>query len=106
MDCGKMGRLIRQLRTEQGMTQAALGARLGVCAKTISKWECGRGCPDLSLVGALARITGVDAAALLDGELRPEAKETGSVKTSSTTTNKAPPKERYSKQARKGRLKL
>ena len=29
-----------------------------------------------------------------------------SVKTSSTTTNKAPPKERYSKQARKGRLKL
>lgn len=80
MDCGKMGRLIRRLRTEQGMTQAALGARLGVCAKTISKWECGRGCPDLSLVGALARITGVDAAALLDGELRPEAKETGNMK--------------------------
>ena len=80
MDCQKIGCLIRQLRLEHGWTQQALGNRLGVCAKTVSKWECGRGCPDLSLIGALARMTNVDAAALLAGELRPEAKETGNMK--------------------------
>lgn len=37
MDCQKMGCLIRQLRLEHSWTQQALGDRLGVCAKTVSK---------------------------------------------------------------------
>ena len=41
MDCAKTGALIRRLRLEQGLTQAALAARVGVGAKAVSKWELG-----------------------------------------------------------------
>ena len=50
MDCAKTGALIRRLRLEQGLTQAALAARVGVGAKAVSKWELGQGCPDVSLL--------------------------------------------------------
>ena len=69
MDCAKVGALIRRLRLEQGMTQAALAERLNLNAKTVSKWETGRGCPDVSLLGELSKLLDVEAAALLSGEL-------------------------------------
>ena len=69
MDLQKTGSLIRKLRLEKHMTQFQLAERLGVCAKTVSKWECGKGCPDVSLLGGLSGILGVDAQTLLTGEL-------------------------------------
>ena len=36
---------IKKLRTENGLTQAALGERLGISAKIISKWENGESLP-------------------------------------------------------------
>lgn len=41
MDHAKTGGLIRQLRTEQGLTQRALAKRLHVSDKAVSKWERG-----------------------------------------------------------------
>lgn len=69
MDCIKAGRLIRTLRLEQGMTQAQLAEKLNVSPKTVSKWENGNGCPDVSLLGALSSCLGVGLEPLLAGEL-------------------------------------
>ncbi len=70
MDCAKVGRLILQLRTEKGLTQRQLADELHISNKTVSKWECGMGCPDVSLWDALSRILGADIPHLLQGELK------------------------------------
>ena len=54
MDQIMIGRLIRRLRTDMGLTQKQLAERLHVSDKAVSKWECGSGCPDLSLLLALS----------------------------------------------------
>ena len=43
MDLSKTGKLIAQLRKEKGLTQKAVAQGLGVCSKTVSKWETGHG---------------------------------------------------------------
>ena len=69
MDQQKIGALIRTLRREKHMTQKALAERLGLSDKAVSKWERGLGCPDVSLLGDLSTILGVDLARMLSGEL-------------------------------------
>lgn len=49
MDCAKVGKLISQLRTEKGLTQRQVAEQLNISNKTVSKWECGLGCPDVTL---------------------------------------------------------
>ena len=50
MNPEKIGSLIFQLRKEKNLTQKQLGEKLGLSDKTISKWERGLGCPDISLL--------------------------------------------------------
>ena len=69
MENEKVGGLISRLRREKGLTQAALAERLHVSDKAVSKWERGLGCPDISLINALAAELGVNAKTLLSGEL-------------------------------------
>lgn len=76
MDCGKVGGLIRALRLEKGLTQARLAERIGVSDRTVSKWECGRGAPDVTLLRALSAALNVNVEGILDGEL-PEGDRTG-----------------------------
>ena len=80
MDCAKVGGLIRALRLEKGMTQRALAEKLNLSDKTISKWERGLGCPDVSLLGALSQILGVDTARMLEGCLAPNETSGGNMK--------------------------
>ncbi|MBP3652615.1 MAG: helix-turn-helix domain-containing protein [Clostridia bacterium] len=80
MDCSKVGMLIRRLRMEKKLTQAALAARLNLSAKTISKWERGLGCPDVTLLNALSAILDVDISRLLEGELLPNETVGGNMK--------------------------
>ena len=54
MDCTKTGNLIRELRLKQNMTQLQLAQQMGISDKTVSKWERGLGCPDVSLLIELA----------------------------------------------------
>ncbi|MDD5917663.1 MAG: helix-turn-helix transcriptional regulator [bacterium] len=68
MDCRKAGQMIRALRLEHGMTQAELAEMLSVSPKTVSKWENGNGCPDVSLLAALSGCLGVELETLLSGE--------------------------------------
>lgn len=68
MDAGKTGRLIAALRRERAMTQKQLAQALCVSDKAVSKWERGRGCPEVSLLPALSAVLQADLAALLSGE--------------------------------------
>lgn len=76
----KTGQLIRTLRQSHGLTQLALAQKIGVSDKAVSKWERGCGAPDLSLLPALAEALGVDADALLRGDLEPNARTNGNLK--------------------------
>jgi len=60
MDCEKIGKLIRSLRIERGLTQKNVADALGISNKTVSKWECGLGCPDLDLWPDLSVVLGAD----------------------------------------------
>ena len=68
MDQIKIGKFIATLRKEQNMTQVELASKLGVTDRAVSKWENGRGLPDLSLVVSLAEVLGVTINELLSGE--------------------------------------
>lgn len=80
MDLSKTGQLLASLRKEQGLTQQQVAEYLGVCAKTVSKWETGRGFPDVSLLGGLSQLLRIDLLKLIAGELPPIKKEAGNVK--------------------------
>ncbi len=80
MDQVKTGELIRRLRTEQGLTQKELAGRINVSDKAVSKWERGNGCPDVSLLSALAAVFGTDIEVLLSGEIDKNEKEKGDMK--------------------------
>ena len=49
---------IAKLRKQQGWTQEELGARLGVSAQSISKWENSVSMPDVCLLPSIAEILG------------------------------------------------
>lgn len=69
VDCQKVGQLIYTLRKEKEMTQKELAELMHISDKTISKWERGLGCPDISLLPKLSHILGVRAESILKGQL-------------------------------------
>lgn len=62
------GNTIRTLREACGMTQTTLADLIGVSSKTISKWETGKGLPDISLLQPLAKALGVSVIELMNGQ--------------------------------------
>lgn len=80
MDSIKTGLLIRELRQSKGMTQTELGALLGVSDRAISKWETGKGLPDISMISSIANVFGVGTKQLLDGKLGINQKSSGNLK--------------------------
>lgn len=60
--------IIKNLREKKNLTQENLGDILSVSAKTISKWETGRGLPDISLLEPLASALDISVVELLSGE--------------------------------------
>lgn len=70
---------IRSLRERRGLTQKALADAVGVTDKAVSKWETGRGLPDLSLLEPIARALGVSIAELLTGEVHANANRAGNM---------------------------
>lgn len=80
MNYANTGSLIKQLRTEKMLTQKQLAERLGVSDKAVSKWETGKGFPDISIFSALADIFGTDVQNLLMGSINKNEKENGNMK--------------------------
>ncbi len=68
MDQIKIGKFIAELRREKGLTQRRLAERLHISEKTVSKWECGGGMPDVSSMLPLCRELEIDVNELLSGE--------------------------------------
>lgn len=62
------GTMIKRLRENKRMTQQQLAEEIGVSDKAISKWETGRGYPDISLIEPLAEALGVSIIELFSGE--------------------------------------
>ncbi len=79
MDCAKVGRLIASLRKEKGLTQKNIADALNISNKAVSKWECGLGCPDVSLWGDLSVILGADIAQLMEGEITLNRPDIGNI---------------------------
>lgn len=79
MDCMKVGKLIAKLRKERNQTQKNIADALGIQSKTVSKWECGAGCPDISLWQELSAILGVDMGQLMEGEITVNKPDTGNL---------------------------
>lgn len=80
MDNAKIGKLIYALRKEKGMTQLQLAQCMNISDKTVSKWERGLGCPDVSLLPELSNIFNVDLSEMLRGRLNTNDILGGSVK--------------------------
>lgn len=62
------GMVIKELRERNNMTQAALAEKLSVSDKAVSKWETGKGYPDITLLEDIAKAFGVSVTELMDGE--------------------------------------
>lgn len=59
---------IKKLREKKQMTQENLASFLSVSDKTVSKWETGRGLPDITLLEPLASALDISVAELLSGD--------------------------------------
>ena len=68
MDHYVTGAIIRALREKRRMTQAELAVQLCVSDKAVSKWETGKGLPDITLLEPLAKALGVSIPELLSGQ--------------------------------------
>lgn len=69
MDSKKIGKFICKLRQDKDLTQKDLADKIGVTDKAISKWECGNGLPDITLLEPLATALDTSVAELLNGEV-------------------------------------
>ena len=68
MDATKCGAFIAKLRNEREMTQKDLSEVLNVSDKAISRWETGKGYPDVSSLMALSEFFSVSVNELLSGK--------------------------------------
>ncbi len=76
MEPQKTGQFICILRKQRGLTQRELAEAIGVTDKAVSRWERGRGLPDVSLLSPLAGALGTSVTELLAGEPLSEEERT------------------------------
>lgn len=75
MDLEKIAAFIKTKRKEKKLTQGELAEKLNVTEKAISRWETGRGTPDISLLIPLSKVLGVEISDILSGSSKEEAIE-------------------------------
>ncbi len=68
MDQVRIGKFIAELRKREGLTQEALGEKIGVTNKTISRWENGNYMPDIDMFQILGEVFHVSINELLSGQ--------------------------------------
>ena len=73
MDNEKIGKFISKCRKEKNLTQSELAEKLNISDKSVSKWECGKGLPDVSLYQDICKILDISLNEFFAGEkLKPE----------------------------------
>ncbi len=68
MDTYITGAVIKKLRENKNLTQNDLAEMLGVSSKAVSKWETGKGLPDISLIEPLSAALSVSVMELMSGD--------------------------------------
>jgi transcriptional regulator with XRE-family HTH domain len=68
MDLNKTGLFISALRKQNGLTQKELAEKIGVTDKAVSRWETGKGFPDVSILKLLAEVLNVSITEIVNGE--------------------------------------
>ena len=68
MDSYITGSAIKNLREKKQITQAELADKLCVSSKAVSKWETGKGLPDINLIEPLSAALGVSVMELMSGD--------------------------------------
>ena len=63
----KISEMIRELRTDKGISQETLADVCDVSMQAVSKWENGQSCPDITFLPLLAEYFGVSTDYLLTG---------------------------------------
>ncbi|MBQ9120384.1 MAG: FHIPEP family type III secretion protein [Lachnospiraceae bacterium] len=71
----QFGTRISQCRQNKNMTQEELARRLGVTPQALSKWECGRSLPDLSMLAEVCNVLEVSADYLIGRQAEQKAAE-------------------------------
>lgn len=79
------GTMLKELREKRNLTQKELAEKLRISDKTISKWETGKGLPDITLVAPLAEALGISVAELFAGEYAVNDNRSANVKNLSFT---------------------
>lgn len=74
------GKTIKELREKKRLTQKDLAEKIGVSDKAVSKWETGKGLPDIGIVEDLAGALSVSVGELLTGEYRENKNPSGNMK--------------------------
>lgn len=75
MDNKKIGKLIKDLRKQKGLTQQDLGDKVGVGFRSVSKWERGLTLPDITIINEVSKILGISSDELLSGKVNKEHKD-------------------------------
>lgn len=68
MNQEKIGKFIAECRKKENLTQEQLAEKLNITYKAVSKWECGKGLPDASIMLDLCTILKINVNELLSGE--------------------------------------
>ena len=73
------GKIIKELREKEKLTQLKLANIIGVSDKTISKWETGKGLPDITLIESLSKALKVSVIELMNGEYKMNQNKSGNM---------------------------
>ena len=69
MDQEKIGKLIKEIRKKNNLTQAEFAEKYGVTYQAVSKWENGKNIPDVSLLKEISKDFNVNIEDLLEGRV-------------------------------------
>ena len=69
MNQEKIGNLIKQIRTNNNLTQKQLADKYGVTYQAVSKWENGKNIPDISLIKQMSKDFNIDIEDILEGKV-------------------------------------
>ena len=69
MNQEKIGKLIKEIRKKNNLTQAELAEKYGVTYQAVSKWETGKNIPDVSLLKEISKDFNVNIEDLLEGRV-------------------------------------
>lgn len=89
MESIKIAEVIGERRKDLGLTQKELADRISVTDKAVSKWECGAGYPDITVLPDLAEALGVSVDELFGKNLPPKSENSENAKAATSNTTEA-----------------